>query len=110
MSAIPDVGLPQMTIDGGDRSCGELLIAVRRQLAGVRPGTLVVLIATDPAGPIDIPAWCHLVGHTYLGTRPVADGRPAYAFLVTAVERRTVASLPWHLETAQPNPERTPPP
>lgn len=38
----------------------------------------VRLIATDPAAPLDLPAWCHLTGHTYLGT---VDGqqRSTYA-------------------------------
>jgi hypothetical protein len=38
---------------------------------------------TDPVAPLDLPAWCHLTGRTYLGPVPGA-GRPAYAVQVRA--------------------------
>jgi len=28
---------------------------------------VIHLIARDPAAPLDLAAWCHLTGHTYLG-------------------------------------------
>lgn len=58
---------PQVSIDGGDLACGELLMLVHRRLRGVAPGTLIAITTTDPAAPIDIPAWCHLTGHRYRG-------------------------------------------
>ena len=54
-------------IDGGDRGCGELLLAVHGLVASLPAGTAVRIVASDPAAPIDIPAWCHLTGHRYQG-------------------------------------------
>ena len=34
---------------------------------GAGPGAVVHVIATDPAAPLDLPACCHMTGHTYLG-------------------------------------------
>ena len=87
MSADPVV------IDGGDRSCVRLLLELRGRLADLEPGTVVHLIASDPAAPIDLPAWCHLTGHAYLG--PVEAPTPTYALRVAADARPTAAESPW---------------
>ncbi|MDV6288007.1 sulfurtransferase TusA family protein [Streptomyces sp. UP1A-1] len=50
------------------------MLRLRDQIADVPPGTVVHVIATDPAAPLDLPAWCHMTGHTYLGPAP-ANGR-----------------------------------
>ena len=44
-----------------------LLIEPRRLTLQVSPGTVIDLIATDPAAPLDLSALGHLTGHTYLG-------------------------------------------
>ncbi|WP_242907103.1 nitrilase-related carbon-nitrogen hydrolase [Actinomadura terrae] len=85
-------------IDGGDKSCVRLLLELRGHIAGLGPGTVVHLIATDPAAPIDLPAWCHLTGHTYLGPVASTDApgeRPAYALQVVADARPTDPDSPW---------------
>jgi tRNA 2-thiouridine synthesizing protein A len=81
-------------LDGGDRRCVQLLIDLRRLVTQVGPGTVIHLIATDPAAPIDLPAWCHLTGHTYLGPLP-ASARPTYALQTRANARATRADSPW---------------
>ncbi|MFI0406516.1 sulfurtransferase TusA family protein [Actinomadura sp. 3N508] len=91
-----------VVIDGGDKSCTELLLHLRERLAGLRPGTLVHLLATDPAAPLDLAAWCHLTGHNYLGPVPVRPIRatnavPGYALRVAAEARATRPEAPWHL-------------
>lgn len=63
-------------IDGGNRTSIALLIDLRYHIAGLRPGTVVHLVATDPAAPIDLPAWCYLTGHTYLGPWKDQPGDP----------------------------------
>jgi hypothetical protein len=64
------------------------------QIADAPPGTFVHVIATDPAAPLDLPAWCHMTGHTYLG--PVPGERPVYALRLTADARATRPDAPWH--------------
>jgi tRNA 2-thiouridine synthesizing protein A len=85
-----------VVIDGGDRSCVRLLLELRSELAELPAGTIVHLIASDPAAPLDLPAWCHLTGHTYLGLVPPPYGdAPAYALRVAATPRATAPDSPW---------------
>jgi tRNA 2-thiouridine synthesizing protein A len=51
MSA-PDA--PPVVIDGGDRTCVALLIELRGHITRLAPGTVIHLIASDPAAPIDL--------------------------------------------------------
>jgi len=83
-----------VVLDGGDRRCVQLLIALRRLTLTEPAGTVVHLIATDPAAPLDLPAWCHLTGHTYLGPVTTAD-RPTYAVRVTGGAAGTHPTRPW---------------
>ncbi|MEU5990101.1 sulfurtransferase TusA family protein [Spirillospora sp. NPDC047418] len=88
------MGADPVVIDGGDRSCVRLLLELRGHLAELAPGTVVHLMATDPAAPIDLPAWCHLTGHAYLG--PVEPSpTPTYALRVSADPRPTSPESPW---------------
>lgn len=84
-----------LTIDGGDLSCARLLILLRRQITDLSDRSHVHLSTTDPVAPIDLPAWCRLTGHTYLGV--IADGPPAvYGVEVTATPVPTKDDRPWH--------------
>ncbi|TDD82758.1 sulfurtransferase TusA family protein [Actinomadura rubrisoli] len=82
-----------VVIDGGDRSCVRLLLELRGHIADLPAGTVVHLIAGDPAAPIDLPAWCHLTGHAYLG--PVGSEPPTYALRVAASPVPTHPTSPW---------------
>ncbi|WP_430781973.1 sulfurtransferase TusA family protein [Actinoplanes sp. G11-F43] len=84
-----------VVLDGGDRRCVLLLIELRKLTTTLEAGTVVHLIATDPAAPIDLPAWCHLTGHEYLGPVEGQD-RPAYGVRVTAGATATDSGRPWH--------------
>ncbi|XRQ14028.1 sulfurtransferase TusA family protein [Actinomadura welshii] len=88
------MGADPVVIDGGDRSCVRLLLELRGRIADMAPGTVVHLIARDPAAPIDLPAWCHLTGHAYLGPLDGAAS-PTYALRVAADARPTAAESPW---------------
>lgn len=92
-TAVPEPAEP-IVIDGGDQSCVQLLLTLRKHLADLPAGTTVHLLAADPAAPLDLPAWCHLTGHTYLGPIPEADS-PAYALRVAANPRPTDPRSPW---------------
>ncbi len=76
-------GPAEIVIDGEDRGCGELLIRLHTQLADVPAGTTVRLVTTDPGSAVDVPAWCRLTGHRYLGAAVTADGRGAHDFVLT---------------------------
>jgi hypothetical protein len=77
-----------------------------------RPGSLLPLtssiqvgrphvIATDPAAPLDLSAWCHMTGHEYLG--PVADHKRDVNALRLAAESTPTRPDPMHPGTG-PNP------
>ncbi|MER6685993.1 sulfurtransferase TusA family protein [Streptomyces olivaceoviridis] len=47
---------------------------MNKQTHNAEPGAVVHVIATDPAAPLDLPAWCHMTGHTYLCPVPGTVG------------------------------------
>jgi tRNA 2-thiouridine synthesizing protein A len=90
---------PEVVVEGGDLACGELLVLVHRRIRDQAPGTLVCIASTDPAGPIDIPAWCHLTGHRYRGRQ---DGEPGRYLIEIAAQAVAVQeSNPWRPALAQ---------
>lgn len=82
-----------MIIDGGHRACVALLLELRDRISSLPAGTVTRLIASDPAAPIDLPAWCHLTGHAYLG--PIRAAPPTYALRTTATAVATDSASPW---------------
>ena len=86
-----------VVVDGGDRTCVALLIELRARITQLAPGTVIHLIATDPAAPLDLAAWCHLTGHTYLGPVREPHGAPAFALRTGAASRQTQPHSPWRL-------------
>jgi tRNA 2-thiouridine synthesizing protein A len=88
---------PPVVIDGGDRTCVALLIKLRGQLTGLAPGTVIHVIASDPAATLDLAAWCHLTGHAYLGAVHEPPGAPVYALRTAAAPRQTQPDSPWRL-------------
>ena len=57
---------------------------------------MIHLTTSDPVAPIDLPAWCRMTGHTYLGPVP-GDGRRTYAVRVTSRPAATQSDAPWRL-------------
>ncbi len=88
-------GPAEITVDGAGLSCARLLLRLRARIADLPDGTVVHVIATDPAAPLDLPAWCHLTGHTYLGLVAGLPG-PTFALALTGSPRPTRPTLPWH--------------
>ncbi len=89
-------------IDGGDLACGELLMLVFRQTRSMPAGSLVEIVTTDPAAPLDIPAWCHLTRHHYRGPSPLAPpGR--YLVELGAAPVDVDPQKPWHRTADDPS-------
>jgi tRNA 2-thiouridine synthesizing protein A len=57
--------------------CPLPVIALARRLPDVPVGAVVRVLADDPAAAVDIPAWCRMRGHEFVGTSTVDDS-PAY--------------------------------
>ena len=83
-----------MLIVGGDLGCARLLVLLRARVAELDEGTVVHLSTSDPIAPIDLPVWCRMTGHEYLGT---VDGtsEPTYAGRVVAAPAATDPANPW---------------
>ncbi|MEU0390691.1 sulfurtransferase TusA family protein [Streptomyces chartreusis] len=92
----PEIPAPGITVDGTGLLCVTLLLRLRKEVDGAQPGTVVHVIATDPAAPLDLPAWCHMTGHHYLGPVPDPAGRLVYALRLAADARPTRPDAPWH--------------
>jgi tRNA 2-thiouridine synthesizing protein A len=55
------------------RRCPLPVIALARKIPQVEVGTVVRVLADDPAAANDIPAWCRMKGQQYVGSpRPSA--------------------------------------
>jgi TusA-related sulfurtransferase len=54
-------------LDERGHRCPHPVIALGRAAREHPAGTIIAVLADDPVAVIDIPAWCHLVGATYLG-------------------------------------------
>ncbi len=55
--------------DGGEETCGRVIINLYTYLLPMPPGTKVMLISMDPAAPIEFPAWCRMTRNTLLDMR-----------------------------------------
>lgn len=53
--------------EAGSTLCGELALALRRELDHVPPGAVLEVVAHDSAARHDLPAWCELTGHALVG-------------------------------------------
>ena len=47
------------------------------------------VLATDPAAAADIPAWCRMRGHRFVGAEPMAEHTAYVVELVTPTVRAT---------------------
>jgi tRNA 2-thiouridine synthesizing protein A len=89
----PEIPTAGITVDGTGLLCVTLLLRLRK-IDGAPPGTVVHVIATDPAAPLDLPAWCHMTGHHYLG--PIPDQPDVHSLRLTAQPAQTRPNAPWH--------------
>ncbi|MFC0533864.1 sulfurtransferase TusA family protein [Phytohabitans kaempferiae] len=68
---------PPVVLDCLGQRCPLPVIALARRLPQLDVDGVVRVLADDPAAANDIPAWCRMRGHQYLGATTV-DGSPAY--------------------------------
>lgn len=85
---------PADIIDARGLMCVQVLLLLRRHIADLVPGTVVAVATDDPAAPIDLPAWCHLTGHTYLGCRMSEHGA-VHTVRVAETAVPTEGKRPW---------------
>jgi TusA-related sulfurtransferase len=86
---------PAARVDGGALGVGTGLLMLLREAMEILPGGAVVAVRTsDPAVVHDLPAWCRVMAHTYLGMTRSADG-PTYYFRKTELSLAADAKPDW---------------
>ena len=73
---------PETWIDERGSRCPAPVIALGRAAFTREAGTVIAILASDPAAGTDIPAWCRLRGADFIGTRTPPDGGEGVAYLV----------------------------
>ena len=67
------------TCDGGDLDCGSgLLLIIRNAMSPLGPGGVLEVRSREISVREDLPAWCRMVGHDLLATRPGEAGSTSY--------------------------------
>jgi TusA-related sulfurtransferase len=67
-----------LEIDCRDLLCPTPIIELARHIADVAPGEVLAVVASDAAARADVPAWCRMTGHEYVGEDVADDGVPRY--------------------------------
>ncbi|BEP15379.1 hypothetical protein acdb102_36900 [Acidothermaceae bacterium B102] len=59
-----------MIVDSRGTLCPQPVIDLARAAKDAEPGTVIEVLADDPAAATDIPAWCRLRGAEFVGAEP----------------------------------------
>lgn len=76
---------PPVVVDARGLLCPQPVIDAAHAARGLPPGTLLEVLATDPAAALDLPAWCRLRGHELV---EVSKGPPPEAQVRVLVRLR----------------------
>lgn len=68
----------ELELDCRGVRCPVPVIRLAQRIVEVPVGGVVAVAADDPAARPDIPAWCRMRGHEYLGERVAEDAVPVY--------------------------------
>ena len=71
---VPPGAAPLVTIDALGRKCPIPIILLAQQIGDVPVGSVIAVLADDPAAYSDIPAWCGLKSHDCVFRASYATG------------------------------------
>ena len=60
---------PDVTLDVRRLLCPLPILRAEAAIAGMASGAVLAVRATDPGLAHDLPAWCHIHGHQFLGIK-----------------------------------------
>ena len=81
---------PDTIFDGGDLDCGSgLILLIRENMLQTPVDGILEMRSREPSVADDLPPWCRMVGHEYLGCQP-AEGYVRY-FVRRRMLQETVA-------------------
>ena len=82
----PATLVPDHCFDGGDLDCGSgLVLLIREEMLRVPPGGVLELRSRERTVTDDLPPWCRMVGHAYLGRAPGESAGQTRFFVRRAV-------------------------
>ena len=65
---------PLVTIDALGRKCPIPIIMLAQRIGEVPIGSVIAVLADDPAAETDVPAWCMMKSHDHVLTQPLERG------------------------------------
>jgi cysteine desulfurase len=75
LGAAPAPALDEdLVVDSLGKLCPIPVIELAKVIGEVPVGGVVTVLSDDEAAGLDIPAWCSMLGHTYLGSAPAPRG------------------------------------
>lgn len=66
------------TLDTIGLLCPLPVLKTRKRLKAMAQGSVLRVLASDPAALVDIPHFCHESGHTLVDMQDMPDGNQAY--------------------------------
>lgn len=92
---------PDMVFDGGDLDCGSgLILLIREHMLKTPVGGILEMRSREPTVADDLPPWCRMSGHEYLG-KEAGDGFSRYFVKRGSSEQKEQESLKEDLDKAR---------
>ena len=83
--------VPDAVFDGGDLDCGSgLVLLIRESMLKAPVGGVLEMKSLEPTVGDDLPPWCRLAGHEYLGRLPGASPGQSRYFVRRGVQAEAV--------------------
>lgn len=80
----------ERTVDSRGRRCPLPIIDLAAAAKDAADGTLITLLADDPAAAADVAAWCRMRGQAFEGSSPVEGSATATSYRVRIVRLSAV--------------------
>ena len=65
---------PALTIDALGKKCPIPIIMLAERIGEVQTGQTIEVLADDPAAKTDVPAWCAMKSHEFVGLSERPEG------------------------------------
>lgn len=78
---LPPADAPALSLDALGKKCPQPIIMLAERIGEVAVGQVVQVLADDPAARTDVPAWCGLKSHEYIGLNQLPH-EGGWAFLI----------------------------
>lgn len=67
-----------LELDCRDMLCPMPVIELARHVGDVEVGAVIAVVTRDLAARVDVPAWCRMRGHAYVGEETTTDHVPKH--------------------------------